>query len=262
MSETVQRSLAQTARTVERSEEQMRENRTDSPGNLKELPRLAQRARRRWNKDKKAALEMLLVEAERAGRFATVCKLSWLLYGKCGPKRRQHRAVKRHQTVEQWEEELSAPRHQGSMGAVACSFDDVWAKWTSTTTFEEKEEPDANAHEAERLVRTRSNSLTGEERPTGRQVTRDLRCRCSGNASCAPWGKPSRPSKPLLSSTAAGAQASPSPMENCACCTFSVPSGPRSGSRHGRTASSSFDLWSPQGSEVPRKGPKNKKEKG
>ena len=41
------------------------------------------------------------------------------------------------------------------MGAVACSFGDEWAKCTSTSTFEEKDEPDANAYEeAERLVRT------------------------------------------------------------------------------------------------------------
>ena len=41
------------------------------------------------------------------------------------------------------------------MGAVACSFDDEWARWTSTAKREEKEEQDANAYaEAERLVRT------------------------------------------------------------------------------------------------------------
>ena len=95
------------------------------------------------------------MEAERAGRFATVYKISRLLSGKSGPKRRQHRAVKRHQTVEQWEKELAAPGHQGGMGAVACSLDDEWAKWTSTATHEEKEEPDANAYaEAEQLGRT------------------------------------------------------------------------------------------------------------
>ena len=121
---------------------------------LKELTRLAHGARSRWNKYKKAALETQLVEAERAGRFATVYKLSRLLSGKSGPKRRQHRAVKRHQTVEQWEKELAAPGHQGGMGAVPCSFDDEWARWTSTATREEKEEPDANAHgEAEFLFR-------------------------------------------------------------------------------------------------------------
>ena len=91
------------------------------------------------------------MEAERAGRFATVYKLSRRLSGKSGPKRRQHRAVKVHQTVEQWEKELSAPGHQGSVGAVACSLDDKWARWTSTATRDEKEEPDANAYaEAER----------------------------------------------------------------------------------------------------------------
>ena len=121
---------------------------------LKELTRLAHGARRRWNKYKKAALETQLVEAERAGRFATVYKPSRLPSGKSEPKRRQHRAVKRHQTVEQWEKELSAPGHQGGI-AVACSFGDEWARWTSTATHEEKKEPDANAYaEAERLVRT------------------------------------------------------------------------------------------------------------
>ena len=122
---------------------------------LKELTRLAKEARRRWSKHKKAALEMQLVEAEKAGRLATVYRLSRLLSGNCGLKRRQHRSVKRHQTAEQWEKELSAPGHQGGMGAVACSFADEWAKCTSTATLEEKGEPDANAfEEAERLVRT------------------------------------------------------------------------------------------------------------
>ena len=128
---------------------------------LKELTRQAQGARRRWEKVKREVLEEQLVEAERLGRHATVYMISRLLSGKRGPKARNHRAVKRHQTSKQWEDELAAPGHMGGMGAVLCSFDEEWEKWTNTATFSEKEEPDANAYrEAEDLIRTVSRRFT------------------------------------------------------------------------------------------------------
>ena len=90
------------------------------------------------------------------GRHATVYKLD-SAQANTDPEARNHCAVTRHQTCGQWETELVAP---GNLG-VPCSFGEEWESWTSTATFNEKEEPDANAHqEAEDVIFSLSRRLT------------------------------------------------------------------------------------------------------
>ena len=108
------------------------------------LTSTALKARRKWERMKKPALEEQLIEAEREGQTAAVHKLSKAPSGRSGPKTRNHGGARRQQTSDQWRKELAAEAKRKGMSAVPCDSNMEQIIWTSTGVLEKNEERDQN----------------------------------------------------------------------------------------------------------------------
>ena len=180
---------------------------------LKELTRLAQGARRRWNKHKKAALEMQLVEAEMAGR----------LEDRTDPLRDTKLLNSGKRSCLHWDTRVAwvlSRAHSATSGQSAPAQRRSKRKM-NLTPMPSRRQNDLSAPLAKRFVTcdkrraalpSRSCSLSGGGRSTrlSGPGTRGLRYRCSGNSSYAPWRKSLRQRRPFSSHIAARAPTSPS----------------------------------------------------
>ena len=139
------------------------------------LTSTALKARRKWERMKKSALEEQLIEAEREGQPAVVHKLSKALSGRSGPKTRNHGGARRLQTYDQWRKELAAEVKRRGMSAVPCDFNMEQVIWTSTGVLEKNEERDQSACE--------------ETRELGHSIAKRLTT-CDKRTVAAPWLAP------------------------------------------------------------------------